>query len=82
MVDRTNFSPDTDLLLGDAAVGRVIVESPTRLRFQVALQKFAGGRTLTVRTAAGAAQTVFHILAKRLDEISVGEITSVAGGVS
>lgn len=81
VVDGTNFTPDTDLFLGDAAVESVTVESPTRLRFQVPPQRLAGGRTLTVRTEAGTAQTVFHVLGKRLDEIADGEITSVAGGI-
>jgi sugar lactone lactonase YvrE len=76
-----NFTPDAQLTLGDAVVSSVTVESSSRLRFTVPRQQFAGGRTLTLRTAAGVAQRVFHVLPLRLEDIEAGQITSVAGGI-
>lgn len=82
VVEGENFTPDARLTLGDAVVSSVNVESTVRLRFTVPPQEYAGGRTLTLRTAAGVAQRVFHVLPLRLEDIEAGQITSVGGGIS
>ena len=79
-VDGANFTADVEITLGDALVGAVKVESAARLRFTVPPMRFAGGRTLSIRTSAGVAQTKFHILAPRFSDMSYGNITSVGGG--
>lgn len=80
-VDGGNFTADVEVTLGDAVVETVEVESSTRVRFTVPPMRFAGGRTLSIRTAAGVDQTKFHVLAQPLEELSYGYITSVGGGV-
>lgn len=75
-----NFSPDLRVVLGDAEVVDVTVETSRRLRFRVPPQQATGGRTLSVATRGGLAQTIFHIRPPRLDEIAPGFITTVAGG--
>lgn len=81
IVEGERFAPGTFIAIGDAAATDVTVESASRLRFRVPPQTFAGGRTLTIRTSAGVAQRVFHILGPRLDEIPDAYITSIAGGI-
>lgn len=81
VVEGENFTPDARLTLGDAVVSSANVESTSRLRFTVPPQEYAGGRTLTLRTAAGVAQRVFHVLPLRLEDIEAGQITSVGGGI-
>ena len=81
VVDGANFTPDVEVSLGEAVVGTVELESSARLRFTVPPMRYAGGRTLSIRTAAGVAQTRFHVLAQPLEELSYGYITSVGGGV-
>lgn len=80
-VDGANFTADVEVTLGDAVVEAVEVESSARVRFTVPPMRFAGGRTLSIRTSAGVAQTRFHVLAQPLEELSYGYITSVGGGV-
>ena len=79
-VDGANFTDDVEVTLGDAVVDAVELESTARLRFIVPPMRFAGGRTLSIRNAAGVAQTKFHILAPRLSDLPDGFITSVGGG--
>ncbi len=75
-----NFSPDVRVVLGDAEVVDVTVETSKRLRFRVPQQQATGGRTLSVTTRGGLAQTIFHVRPPRLDEIAPGFITTAAGG--
>lgn len=81
VVDGANFSADVEVILGDAEVEAVEVESSARLRFTVPPMRFAGGRTLSIRNPAGVAQTKFHVLSPRFSDMPVGYITSVGGGI-
>jgi sugar lactone lactonase YvrE len=75
-----NFSPDARVVVGDAEVTDLTVESPRRIRFRLGPQQEIGGRTLSVLTRGGSAQALFHIRPPAFDEIGPGEVTTVAGG--
>ena len=81
IITGNNFSPDPQLTLGDGVVTKLTVKSPTMIRFTTPKVTIIGDVNLTVRTIHGIAQQRFTILPKPLSELSVGEITSVAGGV-
>ena len=70
VVDGANFAPESLVVLGDRIVADAVVESATRIRFRVPPQDGPGGRTLTVATRGGAAQTLFAIRATPLSELA------------
>lgn len=81
VVDGQNFGLETHVLLGDRLVEDAVIESATRLRFQVPPQNAPGKRTLSIQTRGGLVQQKFEIFAKTFEAMAAGEITTVAGGV-
>ncbi len=77
-----NFAPESLVVLGDSVVTSFTVISATEIRFQVPPQNAPGNRTLSILTRGGVTQHAFAIIPKTLSELSSGEITTVAGGVS
>jgi sugar lactone lactonase YvrE len=76
-----NFTADTSIVIGDAVVDDLVVESATQIRFRVPRQQAPGARTLSLRTAGGIYQSRFTIHPKPLAELAPGEITTVGGGL-
>lgn len=77
-----NFAPESKLVIGDAEVEQVDVESATRISFVVPPQKSPGLRNLTVLTRGGLAQTPFFFYSPSLGDLEEGEVTTIAGGTA
>ena len=76
-----NFSKEAVVTIGGAQVTDYRVRSSRRIELTAPPQTAPGGRTLTVLTRGGAAQTLFAVQAKPLSALAPGEITTVAGGI-
>jgi sugar lactone lactonase YvrE len=76
-----NFAPESVVTIGDAEVTDFFVESARRIRLRVPPQRFAGQRTLSVRTRGGLAQAAFTVLAPSAETIGTGQLTALLGGV-
>lgn len=81
VVEGTKFSVDSRVVLGDAVVADLTVESDTRLTFTVPPQRAPGTRTLTIRTADAVAQVPFRVAAEPFSDLTRGDVTTVVGGV-
>ena len=77
-----NFAPESVVILGDRVILNAEVLSATQIRLRVPSQNAPGNRTLSIQTRGGVAQSSFGIMAKSLDSITKGDITTVAGGVA
>jgi trimeric autotransporter adhesin len=75
-----NFTPDTLITLGDRVVEDFRIINQNEISFTLSTQNVAGSRTLSIRTQEGLAQSRLSSVAKPFSEISVGEITTLAGG--
>jgi sugar lactone lactonase YvrE len=77
-----NFAPESQVVLGDRLARDFRVVSATEIRLIVPKQNAPGVRTISVLTRGGVAQREFIIKAKRFEELSEGEITTIVGGVA
>lgn len=82
IINGKNFAPESVVILGDRVILDAQVLSATQIRFRVPSQNAPGNRTLSIQTRGGVAQSSFGIMAKSLDSIAKGDITTVAGGVA
>lgn len=81
LITGKNFAPESLVILGDKIVNAV-VESATRIRIlQVPSQKAPGKRTLSVLTRGGVAQSEFKVTSPTFSALSMGQITTIAGGI-
>jgi sugar lactone lactonase YvrE len=76
-----NFTPSTEVVLGDSKATKVKLVNSNKISFRVPPQESPGQRTLSVITPNGVAQSKFVITAKPLSELFLGQITTIAGGV-
>jgi sugar lactone lactonase YvrE len=76
-----NFGPESMVVLGDSPGNDVRVLSATEIRFSVPQQTVPGSRTLSVQTRGGVDQRAFAIISKPFEELSNGDITTIAGGI-
>src|SRR5258706_10944647 len=56
VINGNNFTPETQLVLGDSPVTDFVIESATTIRLLAPKQRFLGDRKLTVRTKYGLVQ--------------------------
>lgn len=82
IINGKNFAPESVVILGDRVILDAQVLSATQIRFRVPSQNAPGNRTLSIQTRGGVAQSSFGIMAKSLDSIAKGDITTVVGGVA
>ena len=75
-----NFSSDTVVVLGGSLIKNPTLTSSSEIRFQVPPQAIAGAKTLTVLNNKGIAQKELRVIDKSVSGLSVGEITTIAGG--
>lgn len=82
VVTGKNFAPESVVVVGDATVPEVQVDSATQLRFIVPQQRVHGARILSIATRGGTAQRKLSVIPKPLAELKAGEITTIAGGLT
>lgn len=75
-----NFAPETTVLLDGQQVTDLKVKSATRLEFTVPPAIASGLRNLTVQHRGGIDQFPFYYIPPDLNQITPGDITTLAGG--
>ncbi|MBI4855098.1 MAG: IPT/TIG domain-containing protein [Acidobacteria bacterium] len=79
VVTGKNFSSDTIVILGSEIINNRVVTS-NEIRFQAPSQNIVGAKTLTVVSNQNIAQKELRVIDRSVSGISVGEITTIAGG--
>lgn len=77
----SNFAPDTQLVVGNIVIRDFEIIDTSALEF-TAPPLQSGRTTLTLLHRGGLVQAPFSILAVPIEEIDLGEITTVAGGTT
>lgn len=76
-----NFAPESIVTFADKAVENIEVISANEIRVTILAQKAPGTSVLSVLTRGGLAQQELNVVAKPVNELTVGEITTIAGGL-
>lgn len=77
-----NFAPESIVTIGNSLITDVQVISATEIHLMVPNDNLPGSRTLSVLTRGGIAQQEVSIISKKSSELSLGEVTTVAGGAA
>lgn len=76
VVTGENFSPNSLVVLGDKVISNVTI-SEKEIKFLAPSQDLAGNLTLSIQNANGLAQSELQALAKDINELQAGEITTL-----
>ena len=76
VVTGENFSPNSLVILGDKVISSATI-SEKEIKFLAPSQDLAGNLTLSIQNANGLAQSELQALAKDINELKPGEITSL-----
>lgn len=76
-----NFSPDSLVVVGESIIKNPIITA-NEIKFLLPEQILAGAFTISVQTPEGLAQNELQVITKKLEELKVGEITSLVSNLS
>ncbi|KAF0249065.1 MAG: NHL repeat containing protein, partial [bacterium] len=82
VISGTNFAPETIVTFGGKVIKGINVVSATEIRFIAPVETIPGTKSLTLLTRGGIVQKELSVVAKPAEELSVGEITTIAGGAT
>src|SRR6185369_10896102 len=80
LITGRNFTPESQVFVGDTILTDAVILSATNIRLRVPQQDLPGRVTLSVRTRAGIAQREVSVISKPLQDLADGQITTIAGG--
>lgn len=75
-----NFAPESQISFGAQLIEDATVVSATEIRLHAGKQTTPGSRTLSILTRGGVVQVELNVVAKPVELLAKGEITTIAGG--